>query len=753
VNPVPGTDPYDISVPGNALALSARVNRLISMDRFQRQQFEREWFRNVLFVAGNHWVVYDRGKWRPKNVPSWFPRAMTNKCAEKVNDFVTTLLQSGRVPINYLPARGDDEADKAIAEIGERIRDVMYEEAGIDDEAIAQTLGAWVGTCGNGFLIPYYDLDAKHGTASVSMQSCAQCGKQLSPQDIQDSGGQCPDCQGIAFQPAQDDAGNPVTQDFAVGRFRTDVCSPFEIRWDHRITAYSEHKRFTRMRMWDLDFAKEKYKDVANQITADHENDLGQFYLNALAHVTASFGQTGGFIGGASNPLGPKTVVYEHYELPDDYYPEGIKCTRVGANSDLIVEAGPLPSEYTGGPRKGQKFLPLIHFGFDIVPGRLWRKTRLDDVIPLQIFRNMVEASLRLTAQRMANPVWLNPKGSGISIFTGEPGQVFDYNPMSVGGTSFAKPERIPAELSNVGPLIQLMNKIDDSIERVMGTFFLQGGDAPPGVTAASALAYLGEKAQRSMAAPMRSWALGWKVWEEYGLEIMRGNASDERMLTIAGKNREWETQKFKFSELTGSVKMRIDYNGLMPKSVAAERANIGQLIQLKVLNPMDPEVSFHILEAFGETNLKGSIDVSVREAVKENEKFIESQDYHPVVVPIVQDAQVHIMQHKQLCGTDEFKALPEPRQQEMFQHIHNHFAEMMMQQQMIAQAAAAAQPGAQGPGGPGQPTPPAGPQGPDNTNAIQEPRTPDIAGDVDGGAAPEPALPAGGGMGVGAGA
>ena len=54
INPLQGTDPYDISIPENALAISARINRNIQIDRFQRQQFEREWFRNVLFLVGQH---------------------------------------------------------------------------------------------------------------------------------------------------------------------------------------------------------------------------------------------------------------------------------------------------------------------------------------------------------------------------------------------------------------------------------------------------------------------------------------------------------------------------------------------------------------------------------------------------------------------------------------------------------------------------------------------------------------------------
>jgi hypothetical protein len=55
IQPLDGSDPYDVDVPENALAISARINRMIQLDRFQRQQFEREWFRNVLFYVGQHW--------------------------------------------------------------------------------------------------------------------------------------------------------------------------------------------------------------------------------------------------------------------------------------------------------------------------------------------------------------------------------------------------------------------------------------------------------------------------------------------------------------------------------------------------------------------------------------------------------------------------------------------------------------------------------------------------------------------------
>jgi hypothetical protein len=470
------------------------------------------------------------------------------------------------------------------------------------------------------------------------------------------------------------------------------------------------------MRMWDLDYAKEKYKDIANQITADHENDLGQFYLNALAHVTSAFGLTGGFVGGATNPTGPKTVVYEHYELPDEYYPEGLWARRIGANSDLIVEAGPLPTEYSAGPRKGKKFLPLVHFGFDTVPGRFWSKTRADDLIPQQMHRNQIEAVIRLTTQRGANGIWLLPKGCGVVTITGEPVQLIDYNPISVGGTSMAKPERVPADVAVIQGLVMYMNKIDDNMERLMGTFFLSGGDAPPGITANSALQYLGERSQRAMAGPAREWATGFKRWEEMSLEIFRKEATDARVNTIAGKNRIWETSKFAQAELQGSVKMKVDYNGMFPKSIATERANIQQLVQMGFVSPLDPEMAFRVLEKFGETDLKDSMDIVVREATKENEQFLDDESFMPQVVPIVQDSEVHLPIHMKLTATDEFKELPPERQQVMYQHIQDTFQDIMTKKMLLAQVAAAGQPQPQGGGAQG-PEPP-----------TQTPPTPDIA-------------------------
>lgn len=681
--------------------ISALIDKRLETDRNSRAVFERNWFRNILFSVGQQNIVLDQGKWRVRKLPSWYPKAQVNKIAEKKNDLISALLQ-GRVPIRYIPATDDPDAQGA-AQVGERVREVFYTEARMDDKE--NELASWLILTGNVFLVPYYDYDEKYGTTEVNKLECPQCGETYSTTDeaitSQDTDEPtCPNC-GAELDEDEDlgdqgaTPGSPSapvlqpsdeTEMLPVGALCADICSPFEIRGDHRIRNIDDWPYFVRVRRYNLSFAKEKLGYKGGETDKGDGTNLSQHYLDILAQITDSFNPSPTFAAGvgASGQKTPKVTAYELYELPSEEWPEGLYACRIGSSADGVVKAGPLETVYGPGVKKGQKYLNLVHFGAEVVPGRFWRKTPIDDAIPLQIFRNRVAAVIQLTAQRMANPVWLNPNGSGVENVTGEPGQWIKYNPVTLGGTSMAKPERVPADLSNIGPLIALLHDIDDAIERVTGTFFLQGGDAPPGVTAASALGLLDERSQKAMAPLTREWAKGWLRFEQIMLELARQHWTEERVRVIAGKNKQWQTQKFMASDLQGAVDMVIDYEGLAPKSNATERAEIGQLIQGGVINPQDPEQKIEILKKYGHLDLLGSTNIDIEEAIKEQDGFLRGQ--MPKLVPIVQNSLVHMLEHSDFAKTDEFKALP-PEQQDMWiAHIYAHASDLGQRRAWLAQ-------------------------------------------------------------------
>jgi len=329
-------DPYDLNDEKALQLIKDRIERSLRIDGVYRNYFERDWFRNILFFAGKQWIIFDNQnrRWRQKRLPLWFPTPITNKYAEKTNDLVTVLV-ADRPPINHLPAT-DNEDDIATAEISQRMRDVMYEEADVD--SFEEELASWVVLTGNCFLVPYYDYSPEYGTRTVEEQDPT--------------------------------TGEMVEKTYPIGALKTDVVSPFEIRIDPRIRDIRKHKWYTRIATWSVEEAKEKWPEHAQMINADKEENLGQIYLDALAYLSTSFGGTSILGSGATSndSRNPRTSIYEYHELPQENFPGGLRAIRVGKMGP-VVEAGPLPDEWGAGKTKGRKFLNLVMFGFDTVPG------------------------------------------------------------------------------------------------------------------------------------------------------------------------------------------------------------------------------------------------------------------------------------------------------------------------------------------------------------------------------------------------
>jgi hypothetical protein len=695
-------NPYDMNDPGVVERVNKLFDKYLKVGGTTRTTFEWGWFRNLAMVAGAQDIIRQRGTVKLRAAPSYFPKTQTNKMREKSKDILSALMQ-GRVPIKHLPAT-DDPAAHATAEIGERVREVVYAEADLDQKE--NDIGGWFVDTGNVFLVPYYDYDEKFGTAPQPKLGCAQCGgsygtDDVTEQQIDTDSPQCPTCAPMVGQPGPD--GQPMppapltptpddTELLPIGALCVDVCSPFEIRGDIRVLAVRDWTWFVRVRRYDKSFAEEKWEYEGGE--EDSGNDDGgqtisQHYLDVIAALNDQFNPNGGGFGNsaAGQTRVPKVTAYELYMLPNEDFPDGLCAMRIGSLADNIKEIGPLDTEYGVGVRKGKKFLPLVHGKASALPGRLWGSSPLDDAVPLQHFRNRVERAIDMEIRRMANSMWLNPKGSGIDLFNGEAGWVANYNPMTLGGTTVAKPERIVPQLQYLQYLIEVMKQIDDQIERVVGNFDVGGGDVPSGVSAASALALLDSNRKKSMSPMLREWAKMYLALDEMTLEIARKHWTDSRIRVAAGQNKVWEVSTFMNSDLQGAVRMEIDYQSLFPASEATERAEIEQLIQGGVISGQDPEQRYEILKKFGKLGMLGSADVHTRRAQQEQDAFLKSNGVElPQIVPLVQNSMIHIREHVVFCNGDEFRALSPDVQELMFAHLQAHFVEEGEKRALLAQ-------------------------------------------------------------------
>jgi hypothetical protein len=450
--------------------------------------------------------------------------------------------------------------------------------------------------------------------------------------------------------------GQPQTEDVPIGRLKFDVLSPFEVYWDNIKRIGSPQTWFFRPHRYDVVEARAVFPDFAKKISEGMNEPMrpSRNYLIAIAYAGSYLtGTTGTGEASAREEMRRQVTAWEYREDPTPEYPKGVYAVRLG---DEIVELKPLPNTWGAGRLQGIPFHGLVHFHQEI-NGGAWAKSRANDLVSMQARRNIIDSNLQLTAQRTGAPKLLNPMGSNVKNVTGEAGQMLEYKPITFGGTSLAKPEYLEAALGNVAPLLELLKMLDDSMERIAGTFFLAGGNAPQGVTAASALAYLGEKSNLALSPLKEQWAESWGTVYQYAIEITRVHWTDERVLAILGKNKQWQFQKFKMSDLTGSVNVTIDYEALFPKSDAAIRADLMQLTQMGVVNAGDPEQDYAILEKFGQTSLKQSQDEATTQAVREWDDFI-TKGKPPVLIAVVQDSVTHLRQHRKDAMTQEFEAM-----------------------------------------------------------------------------------------------
>jgi hypothetical protein len=689
-------NPYDTSIPANREKISGLIDKFLKVNESTRSAFEWAAFRNLCLIAGQHDIIKLQGQVKLRNIPKYFPRTQTNKFREKRNDLISAVAQ-GRVPIKHLPATDDDEAH-ATAEIGERVRDVVYTEAALDGKE-AEIAGWFIDT-GNVFLYPYYDYDEKYGTVETPKHECAQCGEQygaddLAEHDVDDQNPMCPTC-GPDLENGQN--GNPPsplqqsaeTELLPIGALCVDVLSMFEVRGDYRIRDSRLWTWWIRIQRYDVSYAKEKFKySGGDEETGDDGNALSQHYLDVIASLSDQFNPQSGFGNTAQGSSKvPKVTAYTLFMLPNEDYPEGLCAKRIGKSCDNVIDIDPLDTEYGVGIRKGQKFLPLVHGRAILQSGRLLGSSPLDDAVPLQHFRNRVERAIDMEIRRMANSIWMNPKGSGVDLFNGEAGWICNYNPFAVGGTTIAKPERVVPQLQYLQYLIETLKQIDDQIERATGTYFLQGGEAPQGVTAASGLALLDQRAKKAIGPMVREWAKMFLELDKMTLEIARKHWTDARILISAGKNKEFEVSSFMKSDLQGGITMDIDYQSLFPQSEATERAEIEQLIQGGIINPQDPEQKYEVLKKFGKTSMLGSTDLHERTARIEQSEFLKTGQ-PPTLDPMNHNHLIHIVEHTKFANTDEYRKLP-PQQKELWNvHEQAHYVAegarraLMMQMQI----------------------------------------------------------------------
>lgn len=586
--------------------------------------WERGWMRNIHYVNSRQWIEYVRrsNEWRDVRLAKWFPKPVTNKIAEGVQA-LRAMFTSVNIGTNVRPS-GDDPKNVAVSAVAESYGPILHEEHDMDN--IMSEADFWFIVCGNVFGHTFLEYDAKHGFDVIPFEQCVTCKNIYSTDMIAEAGQKCPDCGANQFIPAvSPETGEPMEKRLPKGKGVTIALSPFELAFPTSYSRFEDVPYVIRMR-WRAKSYYENHPELKIQTAgfnwqkAPTENSL-QLFRSLPYHNDMGVAP---FLGPNNSGEEEGAPEYEVWFRPCDKYPEGLVFRALGDSTPIILhleESEALPGPIPYQDAEGKPLFTFYHAPFEQRGGRVYGTGPLDGAIQKQNMLNQLDAFILMIIHRMSNPLWLVPKGAEIEKFTGEPGLVVKWNPLTVGGN--AKPERV----DGLGPnqaLFAVRDGYLKDIEEALGTYDIIKGTKPSGVEAFSAMQLLVERSQSRFATAFKARGGFYKSWFKCALEIEREFGPERRLHSVLSPANTWVQQTFKNAQLQGSFTVIVEDGSMTPKTTLGVRAAVEHLNQLGFLNPQDPDQKHKVYELFGQTKLSPSLDIHIQAALRKQQAFEE---------------------------------------------------------------------------------------------------------------------------------
>lgn len=714
--------------------IANEIEGYYKLDHGTKNALSWHWEKNQLMLDGQQWLVYEGnretgGQWKrlsPSPQNEYIPRPVTNYLIDGYQTLKGYILKNK--PRITIRSNTQANRDKTAAKLAELVADTNYERLQeIDNYEYALSCLITYGTV---FKKDYWDSSY---TSLVKVPRMEQ-------RPVTDPNTGLPTGQMEEAQVVDPMTGEYMFDEMPLGDVNTAVIEPFrialdpiaanlhEVRW---IMEYSIRPLSWITENFDKPLNTQPEEEILGEIEQELDEDgnlmvpqeegytglaksvkpekhlsasMRRFYqLKTSSGVKGAMGSgLGGSSGGGdSTMLEDAAVVKEYYERPTRENPQG--RLFVVANGKTLY-SGPSPYQ---GPQQGD-WHPYSSCRWEIVPGRFWGKSPLDDVTEIQKHINSIDSAIILTRKTMAIPQKLIPRGTmGVNdAWTGRPGQKVYFTP----GSNGESPTTIPAAGVDPQVMAERSQKVDD-IKNIMGAPDILKGDRPPGVTAFSALNLLFEIGAGKIFPMADRWkrfiessqrkqlVLVAKKYREPRPEFIQRLLSMNSELTID------QIKNFIGKDLYDNCNVIIDPASSVPKMKAAEQAKLMELAQLGVLNLEDPSNKKEFLDRLDILGFDGGYGRDANRAKFENDQLDQLANdpngRRPVRLECDND-DIHIAIHEDRQKEPSFEELPPEVQQAYLMHINEHkMAKDEAQHQQMMQAAMMGMPP-----GPQQPNP-----------------------------------------------
>ncbi len=256
---------------------------------------------------------------------------------------------------------------------------------------------------------------------------------------------------------------------------------------------------------------------------------------------------------------------------------------------------------------------PFTVFGH-IETSTFYADATLRDLIPLQKEYNESRTDISESARRAGRPQLLAPKGSIVpSKITNEPGLVIEYLP---GGPppQWAPPPPLPEYV------VTIPDRVLADMEDLSGQHEVTRGETPPGVTAGTALSYLGERDSAYLTPQYMNIEDGYARIAKQTLQLFVQYVDVPRAIKTVGADQTYDVFMLKGADIQHGTDVRVERGSAVGESKAAKDARIMDLWSLGIIT--DPNQVLQLIELGGSQRILDLLDVARKKAARENSKM-----------------------------------------------------------------------------------------------------------------------------------
>lgn len=457
------------------------------------------------------------------------------------------------------------ERSKLSADLAQRVVDAKYD---LDQEAANSRLAAYWGmVCGTVFRKDYWDH-------SLGTQT------------------QLPIFDSLGNPLLDPETGEPLMRSELSGDNNIAILTGFMMSFDWGASSFEELPYIIESYLAPVDWVRDAFQvnapgftGRAQEVQADGRMGFGLEALRELQYAVPGIRAPGMVTGVTINQ--DKCLVREAYIRPSPEWPAGRLVILAGG--EMIYDGD---SPYFFHNLQGH-WHPYSTWNFEPFIGRLYGKSLVESLIPLQLRLNEINGAILENANTVAKPDILLPEECMMKqgSFVGGGGRVYKYKSLGIG----AKPERwqgspLPEQF------FQERENLIEQMVRIAGTNFVMGGQPPSGVTAAAAIETLLQNASSQQSDTMISWEKFHESAYTKKLNIIKKFATTpnkrltDYLQAVTGDALSTEMAAFTGADIADGVTLKIEGGSMLPRSEKVKQDTLLDLMKQGALGPVNED-------------------------------------------------------------------------------------------------------------------------------------------------------------------